>query len=585
MPFDGVVLSRLKKELTLELTEGKVERIYQPNQFEINLYIYKLGMTKKLIISANPSLPKIYITEKQKKNPEVAPNFCMILRKNLLGAKITNIYQEGLERIVKIEFETKNELGDIEKKYIIFEMMGRHSNIFLVDSNNRIIDAIKRMSFEISPRTILPGAKYVLPPVLTKKNPLEVTFEEFSSFFENSNKSYENILIDNLSGISKQFVNEVMLHAQVFKESVEKNEVIKRIFESLKELLYCIVEKGEILPTLYTDKGNVVDFYVIDLKSYSNFSKRFFTSLNRCIDEYYSKKEEHTIFIEKKQYLQKIIEQNLKKLSQRYEQNLQKIDEAKNAELFKKYADLILANLYQLKPTSEDFIEVIDYYSEDLPQIKIPIEKDKDLKQNAERYYKLYNKLKKAEEYAKAEISEIETELEFLYSLEALLEKSVEMEDLLSVEEELEKEGYVKTQPDAKKNEKKKDSKKPNPHHFVSSDGFDIYVGRNNIQNDYLTLRFASSNDIWLHTQKIPGSHVIIRTNNRSVPDRTLLEAALLAAYFSKAKNSTKVAVDYTYVKYVRKPPKSKPGFVIYENFKTIIVDSPTDIDDFKKVE
>lgn len=155
----------------------------------------------------------------------------------------------------------------------------------------------------------------------------------------------------------------------------------------------------------------------------------------------------------------------------------------------------------------------------------------------------------------------------------------------MSVEEELEKEGYIKIQPDAKKNEKKKDSKKPNPHHFVSSDGFDIYVGRNNIQNDYLTLRFASSNDIWLHTQKIPGSHVIIRTNNRSVPDRTLLEAAHLAAYFSKAKNSTKVPVDYTYVKYVRKPPKSKPGFVIYENFKTIIVDSPTDIDDFKKVE
>lgn len=585
MPFDGIVLRRLKIELESELVEGKVERIYQPNQFEINLYVYKLGKTKKLIISANPSIPRIYITEKQKKNPEVAPNFCMILRKNLLGARVTNIYQEGLERIIKIEFETKNELGDIEKKYIIFEMMGRHSNIFLVDSNDKIIDAIKRMSFENSPRAILPGAKYMLPPVLTKKNPLEITFEEFYSFFENSNKSYENILTDNLSGISKQFASEVMLHAQVFEGRDEKNESIKRIFESLKELLYCIVEKGEILPTLYTDKGNVVDFYVIDLKSYSNLAKKFFSNLNSCIDEYYSKKEEHTIFIEKKQYLQKIIEQNLKKLSQRYEQNLQKIEEAKNADLAKKYADLILANLYQVKFLSEDFIEVIDYYSNDLSQIKIPIEKDKDLKQNAEKYYKLYNKLKKAEEYAKAEIEQIETEIEFLSSLEALLEKSVEIEDLLSIEEELEKEGYIKTQTDVKKNQKSKEHRKTKPHHFISSDGFDIYVGRNNTQNDYLTLRFASKNDIWLHTQKIPGSHVIIKTNNKNVPDRTLLEAALLAAYFSRAKNSTKVPVDYTYVKYVKKPPKSKPGFVIYENFETIIVDSPASIDIFKKVE
>ncbi|WAM32352.1 Rqc2 family fibronectin-binding protein [Caldicellulosiruptor naganoensis] len=585
MPFDGIVLCALKKELMDELVEGKVERIYQPNQFEINLYVYKLGKTKKLIISANPSLPRIYITEKQKKNPEVAPNFCMILRKNLLGSKITNIYQEGLERIIRIEFETRNELGDIEKKYIVFEMMGRHSNIFLIDSNQKIIDAIKRMSFENSPRIILPGAKYNLPPVLTKKNPLEVTFEEFCSFFENSNKSLENILTDNLSGISKQFANEVLLHAQVFEENVEKSNFIKRIFESLRELLYCIVEKGEILPTLYTDKGNVVDFYVIDLKSYANFSKRFFQNLNSCVEEYYSRKEEYTIFIEKKQHLQKVIEQNLKKLSQRYEQNLQKIDEAKNADLFKKYADLILANLYQVKPSSNDFIEVTDYYSEDLSQIRIPIEKDKDLKQNAERYYKLYNKLKKAEEYAKSEISEIESELEFLSSLDALLEKSTDMEDLLSIEEELEKEGYIKTQIEAKKNEKKKDTKKPNPHHFVSSDGFDIYVGRNNIQNDYLTLKFASNNDIWLHTQKIPGSHVIIRTNNKEIPEKTLIEAACLAAYFSKAKHSSKVPVDYTYIKYVKKPPKSKPGFVIYDNFKTIIVDSPTSIDNFKKVE
>ncbi|WAM34578.1 Rqc2 family fibronectin-binding protein [Caldicellulosiruptor morganii] len=583
MPFDGIVLRTLIKELKDELSEGKVERVYQPNQFEINLYVYRAGKTKKLIISANPSLPRIYITDKQKKNPDVAPNFCMILRKNLLGSKITNIYQEGLERIVRIEFETKNELGDIEKKYILFEMMGRHSNIFLIDSTQKIIDAIKRMSFENSPRIILPGAKYDLPPVLTKKNPLEVTFEEFCSFFESSNRNLENILTDNLSGISKQFAGEVVLHAQVFEKNLEKSDLIRRIFESLRELLYCIVEKGEILPTLYTDRGSPVDFYVIDLKSYSNFSKRFFQNLNSCIEEYYSKKEEYTIFIEKKQHLQKIIEQNLKKLSQRYEQNLQKIEQAKNAELFKKYADLILANLYQLNTHSNEFVEVIDYYSEDLSPIKIPIEKDKNLKQNAEKYYKLYNKLKKAEEYAKSEISEIESELEFLYSLDALVEKSTNIEDLLSIQEELEKEGYIKTE--TKKNEKRKDTKKFNPHHFISSDGFDIYVGRNNIQNDYLTLKFASSNDIWLHTQKIPGSHVIIRTSNKEVPEKTLLEAACLAAYFSKAKHSTKVPVDYTYVKHVKKPPRSKPGFVIYDNFKTIIVDSPESIDTFKKVQ
>lgn len=585
MPFDGVVLSALKKELISELVDGKVERIYQPNQFEVNLYVYKFGSTKKLIISANPSLPRIYISPRQKKNPEVAPTFCMILRKNLLGARLVGIYQEGLERILKIEFETKSELGDIETKYIIFEMMGRHSNIFLVDSNYKIIDAIKRLSFEDSPRPILPGVKYTLPPVLTKKNPIEVSFEEFVSFFKSSNKSPENILTDNLSGISKQFANEVILRAQVFEKSLENEDTIKRIFDSLKELLYCIVEKGEILPTLYTEKGNVVDFYVVDLKCFSSFPKKHFSNLNSCIDEYYFKKEQYTVFIEKRQHLQKVIEQNIKKLSQKYEQNIQKIQEAKNAEVYKKYGDLILANLYQLRETNEDFVEVIDYYSEDLSTIKIPLEKDKDLKQNAERYYKLYNKLKKAEEYAKCEIAEIEKELEFLQSLEALLEKSQEIEDLLSIEEELEKESYIKTQAENAGQQKKKENQKSKPHHFISSDGFDIYVGRNNLQNDFLTLRFASSHDIWLHTQKIPGSHVIIRTNNKEVPQTTLIEAALLASYFSKAKHSTKVPVDYTFVKYVKKPPKTKPGFVIYDNFKTIIVDSPENIDNFNKVE
>lgn len=214
----------------------------------------------------------------------------MILRKNLLGARLVGIYQQGLERILQIEFETKSELGDTEVKYLIFEMMGRHSNIFLVDSNYKIIDAIRRLSFEDSPRPILPGVKYTLPPVLTKKNPIEVSFDEFISFFKSSNKSPENILTDNLSGISKQFANEVILRAQVFEKSLENVDTIKRIFDSLKELLYCIVEKGEILPTLYTERGNVVDFYAIDLKCYTDYSKKHFSNLNLCIDEYYFKK-------------------------------------------------------------------------------------------------------------------------------------------------------------------------------------------------------------------------------------------------------------------------------------------------------
>lgn len=583
MPFDGVVLHILKNELSNELVDGKVERIYQPNQFEINLYIYKLGKTKKLVISANPSIPKIFLTEKQIKNPEVAPNFCMILRKNLLGAKVTNIFQVGLERILKIEFETKNELNDTVKRYIVFEMMGRHSNIFLTDCDDKIIDAIKRISFEGSSRPILPGLKYLLPPVLTKKNPLEITFEEFQAFFLNTEKSFENVLTDNLCGISKQFASEVVLHAQVFEKNSSQKDIVKRIFDSLIELLNCMDKKELLKPCIYFDGSKMVDFYAIDLNIYYNLNKQCFASVNSCIEEFYSKKDEQVILNEKKQHLQKIIEQSIKKLGQKYEQNLQKMEEANNAELFKKYADLLLANLYTLKPSSDGTIEVTDYYSDELKTINIPIDKDKDIKQNAEKYYKLYNKLKKAQEYAKVELSTIEQELEFLNSLDALLQKSSDMLDLISIQEELEKEGYIKKQ--SEKNEKKSKHEYIKAHHFISSDGFDIFVGRNNIQNDYLTMKIASYNDIWLHTQKIPGSHVIIRTNNKQVPERTLIEAASLAAYFSKAKNSTKVPVDYTYVKYIKKPPKSKPGFVIYENFKTVIVDSPSSIDEFKKIE
>ncbi|MEZ0536191.1 NFACT family protein [Caldicellulosiruptoraceae bacterium PP1] len=578
MPFDGLSLNILTSELNELLLDGKVERIYQPNQYEINIFVYKGGNNHRLIISANPSLPRIYISKKPKKNPEVAPNFCMLLRKNLLGSKIISISQVGFERIIKFEFETKNELGDVVSKYLVFEMMGKHSNIFFINSQNKIIDVIKRISPEQTSRLVLPGNEYALPSVI-KTDPNNISYNYFYEILKNSKKSYENTLIDTFSGLSKQIASEIVLHAQVFNSTIDENEKIKRIFNKFEEILDYI-EKKEKKPIIYIDQNKKpIDFYFLDLNIYKNYSKIEFEFLNDCIDHFYSIKEDNIYLTEKKSHLKKIIEQNFEKVINRYEINKIKLEEGKDADKYKIYADLLFSNISNAKIIDGN-AEVIDYYSENLKKILIPIDKSKSISENAQIYYKMFNKLKNAYNYAQKEMHILEQEIDFLGSLDAILESSIDSEGLELIQSELEKEGLIKI------NKSKKKAKEiSKPYHFVSKDGFHIYVGKNNIQNDYLTLKFSSTNDLWFHTQKIPGSHVILKTEGKEIPFTTILECAQLSAFFSKAKLSTKVPVDYTFTKYIKKPPNSKPGFVIYDNFKTVIIDPPSNLDNFNKID
>lgn len=582
MPFDGLMLKSLLSEITPTIIESRIERIYQHTDFEINLFLYKNGATNKLIISANPSLPKIFLSQINKKNPDVAPNFCMLLRKNLIGGKIINVEQYDFERIVKISIQTRNELGDSVERNIIFEMMGKHSNIILTNQENRIIDAIKRLPPDITVRTIMPGRIYELPTVI-KKSITEISFEDYKNLFFTQNIPLEKFLLNNFSGFSKQLSNEISLYAQEYLKNLSDEQFLKRSFDYIKELIN-IIENKNFNPILYFDNQNKpIDFYFINLRNIykDNYKQRTFDSINKCIEQFYTIKEEQFYFNEKKTHLKKVINQAFEKIMNKYEINMHKISEANQADELKKYGDLIYANLNNLEIDNQ-YVKVIDYYSDDLKQIYIPIDKSKSIVDNANNFYKQFNKLKKGMDFAVQENQKLEQDINFLGNLDAMIDTATSLDDLDLISMELEKEGYLKQKHSSVKFIQ---SKKHTFHHFISFDGFDIYVGRNNQQNDYLTLKFASNDDIWLHTQKIPGSHVIIKTNNKEVPFSTIIQAAEIAAFFSKARMSTKVPVDYTFIKYIKKPPHSKAGYVIYENFKTIIVDPPNDVSKFNKYE
>jgi predicted ribosome quality control (RQC) complex YloA/Tae2 family protein len=576
MPFDGIVLNAIISELKKCLIGGRIDKVYQPDKSEILLCIRRHKEEKKLLISAHPQNCRLHLTEVEKENPNSPPMFCMLLRKNLSGGKIVEIKQKDLERLVEIVVENEDEFGRTIYRTLIVEIMGKHSNIILVDdSNNLIIDSIKRIPSDINRvREILPGKKYILPPLGQRLNILNCEIQSDKILFDiilqaSEPTKVERWITERFMGISKNVSREILFKCGVDGEKhvneltfVEKQKIAKIIAE-----LSCDIQNSRYSPKIYFDEdtGKPVEFWVFPLSHLERFKVISTKSINEAVDLFFSLKERHEKLANIKKNLQDQLEKHIKKLRQILSFQREKLDETRDIEKFKLFGELLSAYLYEVSPGMKE-INLPNFYKEG-KIVSIPLDEKLSPSQNVQYYFEKYKKLRATKEKVETQMERTLSEIKYLESELYNIEQAENLEDIEEIQKELSKYGYIKESGKKSKSEAHPSS----PIKYTSSTGFTILVGKNNIQNDMIT-RKAKPEDIWIHVKDLPGSHVIIQTGGRPVDDETIFEGCMLAAHHSKARNSSNVAVDYTLRKHVRKPPGAKPGFVIYDHHKTIYV-------------
>ena len=556
MALDGIFLSSIVSELKDSLLETKIDKINQPEKDEI-LLTFRGIKNKKLLISASPTYPRIHFTSILKDNPKVAPMFCMVLRKHLIGGRIKAITQHNNDRIITIDIANTDEMGFDSVYMLIIEIMGRHSNISLVRKRDfKVMDCVKHISSAINSfRVLLPGVTYIFPPISNKLNPFTYKREEVKHPLEGNFD--EGFYFQTFTGISK------VLSKELFYRVREKGELNKDLLLDVLDDYIMGIKSGLYSFTMYHD-FKPREFYCTELYTYEKYQSKKYENASELLETFYSEKDKLERIKNRTQNLEKIINTNLERCYKKVKILDSAIVEANKKDVFKIYGELLTANIYSIKE-GQRCATLWDYYSEDNSMITIPLDPNKSPSENIQSYYKKYNKLKKSEEAAFEQLKITEEEIDYLTSVMNSISNITAYEEIHEIREELMEAGYIRYR---KSKDKPKATK---PHHFISSQGHDIYVGRNNLQNDYLTLRFAGKTDTWFHTKNIPGSHVIVKGNN--LPEETIMEAASLAAYFSKGKASSKVPVDYTEVRNVKKPNGAKPGMVIYNTNKTIYVD------------
>lgn len=557
MSFDGLFTKAIVDELESLLMGGRINKVHQPYKNEVILTIRANGINHKLLLSAHPSYSRVQLTNEAYDNPSEPPMFCMLLRKHLEGYILEDIYQVEADRIIVFEIRGRNEIGDISHKQLIVEIMGRHSNIVLVDkTRNIILDSVKHVSFAVnSHRAILPGQPYVSPPEQNKQNPFKVTDHDVLRTLDFNSGKLDRQLVDHFAGISPLFSKEV-----IFKSGLANRTTIPKTFTSL---IHQIVDK-EIVPTITVSNHKEV-FYLFPLDHIKGVRKSFDT-LSDMLDRFYFGKAERDRVKQMAHDLERFISNEKEKNEKKISKLEETLKEAEKAELFQRYGELLTANLYAVKKGMNE-IEVINYYDEAGETISIPLDPLKSPSENAQKYFLKYQKSKKAISVVVGQIEIALTELEYFDSLLQQVQ-AASPKDIDGIREELVDGGYIRVR--LKRAGKKLQNTKPSLDHFLSSDGTEIIVGKNNKQNDYLTNKLAARDEIWLHTKDIPGSHVVIRSKDPQ--EETIREAAILAAYYSKARNSSSVPVDYTKVRFVKKPSGAKPGFVIYDNQQTVYV-------------
>ena len=563
MALDGIYLYSLVHDFKKSILNCKIDKINQPEKDEIILTLRKDRENIKLLISASSKFPRIHLTNITKQNPLQAPMFAMVMRKYLIGGKITDISQVNGDRIIQLHIEATDELGFNSKYILIVEIMGRHSNITLVrERDNKIMECIKHISADINTyRVLYPGIAYVYPPVSNKLNPFDFSYNDFILYVKNQNISIDKLFFMNtFTGICKELSKNLYLNLLQNNNTIN----IKYIFDYFKIFVKNI--ENSLSYNIYKDNNIFKDFYCLPLDIYSNkYTIIPFNNPNVVLDEFFTIKDKQDHLLSRSTDLQKLITTNIDRCINKSKKLKNILIDCKEKDKFKIYGDLLTSYIYMINKGTEK-IELLNFFNEEETEyVTINLDINKSPSENIQYYYKKYNKLKKSEKSAIEQLEKNKDELEYLNSVLTNIlncENYLEIDD---IKKELIETGYLKYRANSKKNKKDKSSK---PIHLITSDGIDIYIGKNNIQNDYLTLKFANKNYLWLHTKNIPGSHVILCSDNPS--DSAIEEAAIIAAYYSKAKESTKVPVDYTLVKNIKKINGSKPGMVIYHTNYTL---------------
>jgi len=577
MAFDGIVISNLSYELNTKLVGGRISKISMPEENELIFTVKNNAKTYRLLISASASLPLVYLTDVNKPAPKVAPAFLMLLRKYIGTAKITDIFQMGLERILCFKLEHLNELGDLSHKCMYVEIMGKHSNIIFTDENNKIIDSIKRISANMSSlREVLPGREYFLPDELKKKDLLNTELEEFTEILKSKEYALSKSIYMNFAGISPLIAEEIVLRASLSSQapSTSLSELeYTHLFHTIKNLLDDI-NAHNFSPNIVYRKEEALEFSSVELFSYNGeeYKKYSYDSVSKMLYDFYYSREAFVLNRQKSSDLRRIVNTALERASKKYDLQEKQLQDADKKDIYRVYGDLLNTYGYSLKGGESSF--TTENFYDDNKEITIPLDKNKSAKENAKKYYDKYAKLSRTTKALSEEIVNTKNDIEHLLSIQTALDVSSDDESLSQIRQELVDFGYIKKHSSGK--QKKSTS---HPYHYISTDGYDIYVGKNNYQNEELTFKVATGNDWWFHAKGIPGSHVILKSNNEEdLPDRVYEEAAALAAFYSKAKDSEKVEVDYIQKKNIKKVAGAAPGFVIYHSNWSMVATPKADL-------
>ena len=561
MAFDGITIAAMVKELNDYLAGGRINKIAQPETDELLLTCRGPKGNCRLLLSASASLPLIYFTQKNKPSPLTAPNFCMLLRKHLSSARFLSITQPSLERVIRFELEHLNELGDLCRKYLIIEIMGKHSNIIFCDEDYKILDSIKHVSSHMSSvREVLPGRQYFIPQTQEKLNPWNLTEETFHTQVLSKPTQIARALYTSLTGISP-----VMAHEICTRASLDGDEPTETLDENSKLHLYGTlnrildqVKEGDFHPNIIFRDQIPVEYSVLPMSQYqTGHTTKGYPSVSSMLEQYYAQKNIVTRIRQKSSDLRRIVQTALERNSKKYSLQLKQLKDTGKKEKYKVYGELINTYGYGLEDGCKSF-QALNYYTNE--EIAVPLAPSLSPQAHAKKYFEKYAKLKRTEDALTTQIAETKEEIQHLESISASLDIALNESDLVQIKEELTQYGYIKKHSIGKK----KTSVKSKPFHYLSSDGYHIYVGKNNYQNDELTFKFATGNDWWFHAKGTAGSHVIVKSSDEELPDRVFEEAGSLAAYYSKGRTAPKVEIDYIQKKHVKKPNGSKPGFVVY---------------------
>jgi predicted ribosome quality control (RQC) complex YloA/Tae2 family protein len=561
MAFDGIVISSLVHELNETLLGLKISKIAQPENDELLLTIKGNSGQHRLLLSASASLPFACLTEENKTAPLTAPTFCMVLRKHVANGKITRISQPGMERIIHFEIEHLNEMGDLCKKELIIELMGKHSNIILCDGDGTIIDSIKHVSSAMSSvREVLPGRPYFIAATQEgKKDPLDADRESVFSTVKNKPTSVTKAIYGSYTGISPLLANEI-----AYRAGIDGDAPVASVSDDLLYHLanqFCLfmedVRDKHFSPVIIRKDREPVEFSCVELKEYADLDTEYYDSISRVLEVFYAEKNTYTRIRQKSAELRRVVSTALERNVKKYDLQQKQLKDSEKREKYRLYGEMIQAYGYGLSEGAKELLA--ENYYDNNKIIKVPLDATLSPMDNAKKYFDKYGKLKRTAEALTKLTAETKAEIDHLESIQNALDIALSADDLVQIRQELVEYGFIK-----KNRSAKKEKVKSRPFHYRSSDGYDIYVGRNNYQNDELTFRVATGNDWWFHAKGIPGSHVIVKSNNEELPDRVFEEAGKLAGYYSKGRDSEKIEIDYLQKKNVKKPNGSAPGFVVY---------------------